>query len=189
MWQKLSPILHLLLVEEQSQQLLLIHQALSGSNTSACPHIGFRSSGTLARTSRPVRACARSNVPLSQSFSCGPSYISLLCLTCKWAKCTHAGALPQCVPNPLAAFSLFRDYPVFKRHRHFSLYSTPLRASWLVRPPANNPVSHPHYHLNVSSDMTTDSNHLCLRLCMHVCGSVYVASACNVCECTHEYVF
>lgn len=144
MWQKLSLIHHLFLVEEQSQQSLLIHQALSGSNTSVCPHIGFRCNGALTCTSRPIhaRTLKHAFVPVILFIPCGPSYISLLCLTCKWAKCTHAGTLPLCVPNPLAAFSLFRDYPLFKRHRHFSLYSTPLRASWLVQQPANNPVSH-----------------------------------------------
>lgn len=145
MCQKLFLIHHLLLVEEQSQQSLLIHQVLSGSNTSVCPHIGLRCSGALTYTSRPVhaRTLKHAFVPVILFIPCGPSYISLLCLTCKWGKCTHAGALLLCVPNPLAAFSLFRDYPVFKRHRHFLLYSTPLRASWLVRQPANNPVSHP----------------------------------------------
>lgn len=141
MQQKLSLIHHLLLVEEQSQ---LIHQALSGSNTSVCPHIGFRCSGTLTCTSRHIHAHTLEHafVPLILIIPCSPSYISLLCLTCKWAKSTHAGALPLCVPNPLAAFSLFRDYPVFKWNRHFSLYSTPLGASWLVQQSANILVSH-----------------------------------------------
>lgn len=145
MWQKLSLIHHLLLVEEQSQESLLIHQALSGWNTSVCPHIGFCCNGSLTCTSRHMHAHTLKHafVPLILFIPRGPSYISLLCLTCKWGKYTHAGAFPLCVPNPLAAFSLFRDYSVFKWNRHFSLYSTPLRASWLVQQPANNPVSHP----------------------------------------------
>lgn len=35
-----------------------------------------------------------------------------------------------------------------------------------------------HYHLNVPSNMTADSNNLCLRLCMHVCVSVHVMTIC-----------
>lgn len=147
MWQKLFLIHHLLLVEEQSQQSLLIHQALSGSNTSVCPHIGFCCSGKLTCTSRHIHTHTHTLqhgfVPLILFIPCSPSYISLLCLTCKWGKCTHAGALPLCVPNPLAAFSLFRDYPVFKWKRHFSLSSTPLGASRLVQQSANISVSHP----------------------------------------------
>lgn len=71
MWQKLFLIHHLLLVEEQSQQSLLIHQALSRSNTSVCPHIGFRCSGKLTCTSRHIHTHTRthSNMPLSRSFS------------------------------------------------------------------------------------------------------------------------
>lgn len=139
MWQKLSLIHHLLLVEEQSQQSLLIHQALSGSNTSVCPHIGFRCNGVLTCTSRPIHAHALKHafVPVILFIPCGPSYISLLCLTCKWGKCTHAGALPLCVPNPLAVFSLFRDYPVFKRHRPFFRFTQlPFEpAGWSDRQP------------------------------------------------------
>lgn len=189
MWQKLSLIHHLLLVEEQSQQSLLIRQTLSGSNTSVCPHIGFCWNGALACTSRPIHAHTLKHafVPVILFIPCGPSYIGLLCLTCKWGKCAHAGALPLCVPNPLAAFSLFRDYPVFKRHRHFSLYSSHLVG--LTASQQSSLSSRHHYHLNVFSDMTAESNNLSLCPCIHVCGSVYAVSMCNDCDCTHEYVF
>lgn len=181
-WQKLSLIHHLLLVEEQSQQSLLIHQALSGSNTSVCPHIGFRCNGVLACTSRPIHAHTLKHafVPVILFIPCGPSYISLLCLTCKWGKCAHAGALPLCVPNPLAAFSLFRDYPVFKRHRpFFALLNSP--SSQLVGPTASQQSSlssRHHYHFKCFQRYDSwlkqplfASLYTCLRECVR-CGYV-----------------
>lgn len=103
---------------QNSRKALFIHQALSGSNTSERVHIGSRCQPR-QRSYAPTLAhvCTytcrhphkHAHTLKSHTFSsCHSSLVTFLslCFTCKWAKCVHAAALPLCVPNLLATYSL-----------------------------------------------------------------------------------
>lgn len=142
----------------------LIHQALSGSNTSVCAHTGshcqlqqlthmHKRKHTLMHTHVSALTHTRTFVPLIlfiPSFPPSiPRYISL-------SSVLHANELSVLMPEhyrcvcliSLLPFLFPGDYPVFKRNRPSPLHSAPLPASQSVSQPASQPASVPISHPN-----------------------------------------
>lgn len=128
----------------------LIHQALSGSNTSVCAHIGshcqmqqlthmHKQKHTHGSVLKHTHTCFCSTHSPSFHPSLYPSLVISL------SSVLHANELSVLMPEhyrcvcliSLLPFLFPRDYPVFKRNRLSSLHSAPL--------PTSQPVGQPTF--------------------------------------------
>lgn len=149
------------MVEErpQKKETPLIHQGLIRfKHICVCApraRVHSRRNSSLARTdidaqlsTRVLRARINTRTHSQTCFcpSHSPHYIFLLCLTCKCAKCTHAGASPPCVPNLLAAFSFSWRLSCFLKRMGLLRFARILCQpnSRLVGQPAAIPLSRPN---------------------------------------------